>query len=111
MAGTSLAAFLRNPFYTEGGASMRRPFRFRVALLALLVLAVSAGLFAQTVASARGSLGGLVKDETGAALPGASVQVVSEERGVSQSTTTDNTGRFQIPGLLPGKYNVTVSLS
>src|SRR5215470_10222429 len=98
IAGTSLAVCLGNSFNTKGGANMRRPFRFRVALLALPVLALSAGLYAQTVASARGSLGGLVKDETGAALPGAGVQVVSEERGVSQSTTTDSTGRFLIPG-------------
>lgn len=85
--------------------------RFRFALLGVLLASLSAGALAQSASSAVGSLGGQVKDETGAALPGASVAARSEERGVSRSGVTDSAGRFLFLNLLPGKYDVTVTMS
>ena len=65
---------------------MRRKPRFNGVAL-FLVLALSAGIaVAQPVII--GELGGQVKDETGAALPGAGVVATSVERGFTRTTTT-----------------------
>jgi Carboxypeptidase regulatory-like domain/TonB-dependent Receptor Plug Domain len=88
---------------------MRRKPRFKGILL-FLVLALSAGI-AAAQAVIVGEMGGQVKDETGAALPGASVVATSLERGFTRTTTTDSTGRFRFSEIQPGRYNVTVSLS
>ena len=58
-----------------------------------------------------GELGGQVKDETGAALPGASVTAASVERGYSRNTVTDTAGKFRFEQVTTGMYKVTVSLS
>jgi outer membrane receptor protein involved in Fe transport len=58
-----------------------------------------------------GELSGQVRDETGAALPGVTITVVSRERGFSRTTTTDSTGRYRFSELQPGRYNVTATLS
>src|SRR5437870_3388304 len=88
---------------------MRRRLRFSGITL-FLALALSAGVATAQVILV-GELGGQVKDETGATLPGASVTAVSLERGFTKSTTTDSTGRFRFSEMQPGRYNVTVALS
>ena len=87
---------------------MRRNPRF-IGLALLLAAALSSVAIAQVVTT--GEITGQVKDETGAALPGATVTAVSVERGVSQTTTTDAAGKFRFPQAQPGHYNVSVALS
>jgi len=87
---------------------LRNP-RFTTPLF-FLILAVCAGVAVGQVVVV-GELGGQVKDETGAALPGASVTAVSAERGFSRTVTSDPTGRFRFSEIQPGLYNVTVVLS
>lgn len=88
---------------------MRSNPRFRSVVL-FLIVAVCAGVAMAQVVPV-GILAGQVKDETGAALPGASVAAVSVERGNSRSTVTDTTGRFLFSQVTPGRWKVTVSLS
>jgi hypothetical protein len=88
---------------------MRRNPRFR-GLALIFSLAVAGGVALGQVVIV-GELAGQVKDETGAALPGAGVTAVSRERGVSTSTVTDPTGRFRFSEVQPGRYNVTVALA
>jgi|GEM_PF-634839 len=88
---------------------MRRKPRFNGIAL-FLVLALSAGIAAAQVVVV-GELAGQVKDETGAALPGASVVVLSVERGFTRTTATDLAGRFRFSEIQPGRYNVIVTLS
>jgi hypothetical protein len=88
---------------------MRREPRFRTLGLCLILVLASAIATAQTVVI--GELAGQVKDETGAALPGASVTAVSTERGFTRTTTSDSTGRFRFSEIQIGHYDVTVSLS
>ncbi len=88
---------------------MRRNSRFK-SFIFILALTLSAGfLLAQVVVV--GELGGQVKDETGAALPGATVTAVSVERGTAMTATTDASGKFRFSEVQPGRYNVTVTLS
>jgi outer membrane receptor protein involved in Fe transport len=57
----------------------------------------------------RGSIQGVVKDNSGAVLPGANVEARSEAGAVA-STVTDSNGAFRFPSLAPGTYEVTASL-
>jgi hypothetical protein len=71
----------------------------------LVLLAVTVSAHAQAV---RGSLSGRVTDPTGAAIPGASVQV----RTASQKLTTvvsDEEGRYLVNDLDPGLYQANAS--
>ena len=58
----------------------------------------------------RGSIEGVVKDASGAVIPGALVEAKSPT-GVTFSATSDSSGGFRLPSLPPGKYNVTASLA
>ncbi|HEY3157757.1 MAG TPA: TonB-dependent receptor, partial [Vicinamibacterales bacterium] len=76
-----------------------------VRLFALLLL-LPANAFAQA------TIAGVVKDNTGAVLPGVTVEAASPaliER--ARTATTDGTGRFRIENLQPGPYTVTFSLT
>ncbi len=86
---------------------MKNVFKF-IALSALLMsFALFAGsAFAQT--STTGSIEGSVTDTTGASVPGISVRVTSPNLISAQTAITDDSGRFRILGLPPGKYAVAV---
>src|SRR5436190_9169880 len=58
----------------------------------------------------RGVINGVVKDTSGGVLPGATVEAQSANSGVL-STTTDASGSFRFPSLLPGNYTVTAKLA
>ncbi len=77
-------------------------------LLALLSsLAVGSVALAQTT----GNIRGVVGDDTGAVLPGASVTISSEALiGGTQSTTTNNLGVYRFPSVPVGTYVVQVSM-
>ena len=69
-------------------------------------------LFTCITASAQVDLGqitGVVADPSGAVIPGASVTAKNLNTNVERSTVTSSTGTFQIPGLEPGNYLVTVN--
>src|SRR5688500_11688462 len=82
---------------------MRQRFVFT-----LVLLLASFGL-ATAQESTSGSLTGEVIDAQGAAVPGATVTVTSEQG--SKSTVTDGEGRFFLPYLTPGMYSVKVELT
>ena len=50
-------------------------------------------------------------DETGAAIPGATVSVTQAETNLSRSIVTNETGSYNVPNLLPGTYEIVVSLT
>jgi hypothetical protein len=81
--------------------------RFKTAVFALLVLSLAMSASAQ---DQRGSIEGVVRDASGAVLPGSTVEAKSPT-GVVQSSTADANGGFRFPSLPPGKYSVTASLS
>jgi Carboxypeptidase regulatory-like domain/TonB dependent receptor len=58
-----------------------------------------------------GTITGTAADASGAVLVGTSIQVTNEGTGTSQTTTTDAQGRYQIPLLPIGTYDVQASLS
>ncbi|HLL70336.1 MAG TPA: carboxypeptidase-like regulatory domain-containing protein, partial [Pyrinomonadaceae bacterium] len=54
-----------------------------------------------------GSLSGLVKDASGASLPGVSVTVRSSGTGVTRTAVTNEEGRWTVPALSVGSYEVS----
>ncbi len=68
-------------------------------------------LLIATTAFAQGSIGGLVKDSTGAVLPGVTVEAASPVLIEKVRTTiSDSSGRYQIVDLRPGSYTITFTL-
>ena len=58
-----------------------------------------------------GTVAGAVADASGGVLPGVTVTITSQERGVTRSTVTDVNGRYTFPSLAIGSYTVETSLS
>jgi iron complex outermembrane receptor protein len=79
----------------------------RKSFLTLAALAALSGAVAQAQTVAR--LSGVVRDSTGAALPGAMVTIANTATGVSQSVTSGTDGSYSA-SVPPGTYTVTVSL-
>ena len=57
------------------------------------------------------TLSGIIYDPQQNVLAGCSVQLISETTGASRFASTNNLGSFQITGLLPGDYKVSVQAS
>ena len=86
---------------------MKISMRFITLSVFTLCLALfSVSVMAQTLST--GSIGGIVLDQNGAAVPGATVKATSPNLISPQSATTDNDGRYNILNLPPGRYTVTV---
>src|ERR1700722_20065604 len=61
--------------------------------------------------SSDGTLAGTITDQTGAAVPNATVKVVSAQYGAPRTTVTDSVGTYRMDNLQPGTYAVTFSAS
>ena len=84
---------------------MQRP-RVKIAFVSLMLLTV-----AVRVAAGQGgaAVSGVVRDAQGVAQLGALVQVVANNSAVLGTAFTDLHGRYLIPHLVPGKYEVRAS--
>ena len=81
----------------------------KIAMLSLSLLTFSSApcLWAQATGNLRGS----VVDAKGAVLEGASVNVVSQDTGISRITKTDATGQYLVQLLAVGLYTIEVDYS
>lgn len=84
-----------------------------VKLVALIVFAMAMSHITLTIngQETRGTIGGRIKDASGAVIPSAIVKVSNVEMGTAVSVTTNEAGIFQAPYLLPGIYRVEVEQS
>src|SRR5829696_5910556 len=83
-----------------------RAFARRSAAVLLVVLLVPAAAFAQA------AITGVVKDASGAVLPGVAVEATSPVLIEKvRSVVSDDTGQYRIVDLRPGTYAVTFSLT
>ena len=84
----------------------------RLAKRAVVVVLFAATAFARIHAQgSTGSLAGTVRDEQGLVVPGVTVTLAGTENTFSRTVTTSGDGGFELPGLLPGDYKMTVELS
>jgi hypothetical protein len=63
---------------------------------------------AMAQSAATGSVSGLVTDQQAAAVKGAVVKLIDSATGITRSTATNDTGRYDFPNVSPGSYNLTV---
>jgi hypothetical protein len=89
----------------DGVTSAVRRFSLYPLSLLSLCLFLAPLLWAQVFAT----LSGTVTDESGAAVWGADVTVRSTETGAVRTTTTDNSGSYQVFALPVGRYEVSAS--
>jgi hypothetical protein len=69
-------------------------------------------IFAQNAnAQTNGTLSGTINDPSGAAIPGATVKVVSIETSAERTATSNDDGFYTVPQLPPGNYRITVTQS
>src|SRR2546428_4242992 len=84
---------------------MRRIIVSLVSASLVCCLTCSAGW-----AQATAQIGGTVKDQTGAVLPGVEVTATQTETGIARSTVTNETGSYVLTNLAPGPYRVEATL-
>ena len=58
-----------------------------------------------------GTISGVVRDATGAVVPGAAVAVNNRDTGISRSVVTDAQGRYHAPNLSLGNYEVQAQMA
>ncbi len=88
------------------------------SVLAAIAFASFAGIsgdlsaaYAQVVSTNGGSIQGTIGDNSGAAVPGATVGVVSLDNGFTRNLKTDSAGYYSVGPLAPGNYRVTIAAS
>jgi Ca-activated chloride channel family protein len=81
--------------------------RARIGVLVVVVLVVATFVWGNAAQSDRGSLAGIVKDDTGAVIPGVTVEATGP---MVATAVTDAMGAFRIDNLLPGTYTVNARL-
>jgi hypothetical protein len=82
--------------------------RFRNIALMFLMLALAMPAMAQ---EQRASIEGVVKDATGAVMPGVTVEARNEAVGVVVTAVTDANGVYRFPALSSGIWDLTATLS
>jgi outer membrane receptor protein involved in Fe transport len=78
------------------------------SILVLVTFVLSSAGSAQTQISS-GTIQGVVSDQAGAVVPGATVEAKNLGTNFTKTATTDSEGRFVLLQLPPGRYTVTVS--
>src|SRR6266571_3546881 len=89
--------------------STLRTLPFSVAVLLVLLLTCSSLAWAQELTT--GSIIGVVRDESGAVIPGASISVTNKATEAQRTALSSETGGFSIPGLSPAPYDIRVEMS
>lgn len=84
------------------------PCKFSVAVV-LGSLITCSSLPAQELTT--GSIVGVVRDDSGALIPGASIAVTNKATGAQRRALSSETGDFSVPGLLPALYDIRVEMS
>ena len=80
---------------------LRKSLTFLVAAVGLLLLCQP--VFAQ---GTQGRILGTITDQSGGVIAGATVTVTDVQRGIPRALTTDQSGEYVAPSLLPGTYTV-----
>src|SRR3974390_538787 len=82
-----------------------RQARYRFFLLPLLLVLACVSAFAQ----ANSELTGIVTDQTGAVVAGATIVLTDPATGFTKATESGATGLYDINGLNPANYNLKVT--
>ncbi len=80
------------------------------AVYAALLILLATVLFNATTPAqvTTGQISGIVKDKTGASLPGVTVTVINQQTTLERTATTDEGGFYLVTNLPPGAYRVRI---
>jgi hypothetical protein len=81
---------------------------FAVALFSSVPASAQGAKTPANSAKEKGAITGIVTDQTGAVLPGATA-TITNGAGVAQTATTNDRGEYSLLGLRPGTYGLTIS--
>src|SRR5271157_5754113 len=77
-----------------------------VVVIAACALWLSTASYGQAV---YGTIFGSVADNTGAAIPGATITITDTNKGTTVTATANEAGEFTVGHLIPDTYDVTVA--
>jgi hypothetical protein len=80
----------------------------RAFILVILILVIGLPALAQ---SGRGTITGIVKDPSGAVVPGAEIIITEKDTGVVTRTVSTDAGAYRAPYVPPGMYKITAALT
>src|SRR5437773_62270 len=83
--------------------------RWRQLLTSVFVAMLASPVPAASGQTAGGVLTGVLRDESGALVPGASVTVTEVSTNRSRNAVSTSTGIYTLTGLTPGEYQIAVS--
>ncbi len=79
--------------------------------LVICAVVIVCGLSQESMAqTSTARITGLVSDATGGVVPGVDIVVRNVETGIQRSFSTDESGRYSAPELVPGSYEITATL-
>src|SRR6185503_15298785 len=81
----------------------------RVWLVVMLLFGVGASK-AGAAQGGAGTVNGIIRDSSGGAIPGATIQIVNESTTASVDAVSDAQGAFAVAPLAPGSYRVHATL-
>jgi hypothetical protein len=77
----------------------------------LMLFTCVAGVSSAAAQAVYGSISGVVKDATGAIVPGATITITSLERKTVDTTVSNESGFYVKDRLLPGTYEVKAEIA
>ncbi|HEY2001278.1 MAG TPA: carboxypeptidase-like regulatory domain-containing protein [Acidobacteriaceae bacterium] len=80
--------------------------RNKLALFAAIVFLACGAALSQVET---GQIAGTVKDQAGAAIPGATINIKDVATNVERNSQSGSNGQYLVPGLTPGTYQITVN--
>ena len=83
-------------------------FRRRVTTLLMLLCVCASAAVAFSQATNTGTVVGVVTDQSGAAVPGATITLTLTATNSSRTTTSGNSGQYVLVNVTPGEYILTV---
>src|SRR5437016_2377530 len=89
------------------GVSLRSFGRFGIAIVVLIALGTTSLAFAQT---ATATIVGVVKDTSGALIPGVSITIKHTETGQTRTAISSGSGSYNVPLLPVGAYELTTTI-
>src|SRR5205809_1764451 len=89
------------------GVSPRSFVRFGIAIVVLIALGTSSLAFSQT---ATATIVGVVKDTSGALIPGVSITIKHTETGQTRTAISSDSGSYNVPLLPVGAYEVSTMM-
>lgn len=87
-----------------------RILRTSLIQFVLLTIAILSGVQSALIAQDFTGFHGRVTDPSGAAVPGATLRVTEEKRGLAHSAVSNDVGDYVLNGVLPGTYTLEVEM-